>query len=266
MRSRCDFPEVGWFCDCRSGRLPRCFGSSRCSQRYRAWHSGNSQDVARRHRELEVLIDPSQSSEHGLTDAPDGLAPAEVFLYALADHLTQYVALVPGCAPVNRAAPATRVVARHMRHDVAVAACVNEVLGVVGLVRPHRLGLRAGNAIEHRQCRRSFIRAVGGRHHRTDDQPRSVLHQYVPLVAKNRRRVEALPEQPRIRIGAALVRVVTARLALPVGLGVAPRSRRRLVVAAILGPEALVARPGLDQSHRPRSAPWTAIPWCRPVA
>src|SRR5882724_3313004 len=208
MRSMTDFPSSESLDRYRSVRLSSEFCSSRRSLRYRAWHSGNSQDVARRHRELEVLIDPSQSSEHGLADTPDGLAPAEVLLYPLADHLTQYVALVPGRAPVNRAAPATRVVARHMRHDVAVAACVNEVSSVVSLVRPHRLGLRAGNGIEHRQCCRSFIRAVRGRHHRTDDQPRSVLHQHVPLVAKNRRRVEALPEQPRIRIGAALVRVV----------------------------------------------------------
>ena len=57
----------------------------------------------------------------------------------------------------------------------------------------------------------------------------------------------ALPVQARLRIGRASVGVVAARLAFPVGLGIAPAAARRLIVRAVLRAKALLAGPGLNQ-------------------
>jgi hypothetical protein len=73
-----DSQEIGSAGVCRCARWPAFLGSLHRSLRYRTRYSGNSQNVARDHRELEVLIDSSQSSVHGLADAAHGLAPTEV--------------------------------------------------------------------------------------------------------------------------------------------------------------------------------------------
>src|SRR6266545_7247722 len=139
MRSRTDFPSSESSDRCRSVRLSSGFCSLRRSLRYRARHSGDSDDIARGHDQLEVLIDPSQSPVHGLPDAAHGLAPAEVLLDALSDRLAQRIRSVSRRAPINRAAAAARVVARHMRDNVSHPAGVDAVLRVIGLVRPDAL-------------------------------------------------------------------------------------------------------------------------------
>src|SRR5712692_11702458 len=125
-----------WYFAPLDARLRTCFAvmgsSSRHPLRYRAHYSGDPQDVARGHGELEVLIDAPQSSEHRLPDAAHRLAPAEVFLDALSDRLAQSVAWVSGRARVNRAAATPGVIARHMRGDVAAATTPDEVPRVVG--------------------------------------------------------------------------------------------------------------------------------------
>lgn len=131
-----DLPSSGSSDPSRSVRLASDFCSLRRSLRYRARHSGDSDDIACRHREFEVLIDSAQASVHRLADTAHGLAPAEVLLDALSDRLAQRVPDVPGRARVNRAAAASGVVARHVRSDVSLAARGDEVLGVVGLVCP----------------------------------------------------------------------------------------------------------------------------------
>ena len=67
----------------------------------------------------------------------------------------------------------------------------------------------------------------------------------MPDVAELRRLAASLPVEPRIRIGGAGMGRIRALLALEVLLPVPPRPRR--LVPAILAPEALLARPGLDQ-------------------
>src|SRR6267378_7167337 len=78
MRMSGDSQPIGWLGFRRSARLPCRLVSWRRCLRYRAQHSGNSHDIARRHRELEVLIDAPHPPAHRLADAPHGLAPAEV--------------------------------------------------------------------------------------------------------------------------------------------------------------------------------------------
>src|SRR5712691_6984782 len=184
-----------WLCGDRFAAFGR---SLNCSLRDRKQYSGNPEDVACCHGELEVLIDATQPAVHGLSNPSDGLAPAEVLLDALANRLAKNVPAMPGGAGIDDAAPASAArMDRDVRRDLALAAARHEVLSVVGLVSAQSLALRA-------------------------------------------------------RVGGAPVRVVGARLALPVGLGVAARARGRLVVAAVLGLEALVARPRLDKGtvHR----------------
>jgi len=67
------------------------------------------------------------------------------------------------------------------------------------------------------------------------------------LVTEDRRRVVALAKGARVGIGRTRVGVVATRLAFPVGLGIAPTPSRPLIVAAVLRPKALLARPRLNQ-------------------
>jgi len=92
-------------------RASRIGGSLRRSLRRRAQHSSHSHDVARCHRQFEVLVDALDPSINGLSDAPDRLAPTEVFLDALANRLADGVPGVPGGSPVDGAAAAACVVA-----------------------------------------------------------------------------------------------------------------------------------------------------------
>ena len=75
-------------------------------------HSSHSQNVARGHRQFEVLVHTSQPTIDGLTDSADGLAPAEVFLDSLSYGLTDLVPLVPGRASVDRTATTARKIGR----------------------------------------------------------------------------------------------------------------------------------------------------------
>src|SRR6267378_2002919 len=117
MRSMSDFPSSESLDRYRSVRLSSEFCSSRHSLRYRARHSGDSDDIARGHSQLEVLIDSSQSPVHGLPDTAHGLAPTEVLLDAFSDRLAQCIRSVSRRSSIDRAAAAARVVARHMRDN-----------------------------------------------------------------------------------------------------------------------------------------------------
>ena len=127
-------------CEPQRGALAaRSWDSYRGSLRYRAQHSGHSHDVARGRRQLEVLIDPFDATVDGLADSPDGLAPTEVVLDSLSDHLAGGVARVMCRKPINGAAPLVGRVARHVRGDAALPAGGHEVPGVVSLVGSNRL-------------------------------------------------------------------------------------------------------------------------------
>lgn len=232
---------------CEAAHRRHSAASWRCSLRPREQYSGHSRQVARRHGQLEVLIDPLQAAEQCLPYVADRLAPAEVLLDALADRLTEPVAEMPGRARIDGAATAPAHVLGDVRGDVAAAAGGDEVGRVVGLVRTHRFELIARHRIEHGQGGYALAGAVGMGEHGADHQAVAVLHQGVPLVAQDRGRVVALAVEAGIGVGRARMGVVAARPAFPIGLGVASAARGRLVVRAVLGSEALLAGPGLDQ-------------------
>src|SRR5512145_160774 len=62
-------------------------------------YSRHTREIARGHGQFELLIDPLESSKDGLPNPPDRLSPTEVFLDALADDLTDPIALVPRRPP-----------------------------------------------------------------------------------------------------------------------------------------------------------------------
>src|SRR5258706_1492926 len=247
MQLKSDSQPIGSLGSGQSARLSGRWVSWRRCLRVRAQHSGNSYDVARRHRELEVLVDAPHPPVHGLADAPHGLAPAEVLFDALANRLADGIARVAHRTAVNRAAPAPPgVVTGHMGRDVAAAAGGDQVLGVVGLVGTEALGLCAPYSIEHRERCSTLALAIGVRYHGALPQPGAALHEHMALVAKNRGGVLALLKQPCLPNGAALMGGVGPPLPPPVGLLVAFRSRRGLVVRFLPWPESLVARPRPD--------------------
>ena len=221
-------------------------GSSRRSLRHRCQYSRHSSQVARQHRQLEVLVDSLDAAIRGLSNPADGLAPAEVLFDALANHLANAIADVPRGAAVDRAAALMRVVARDVRRHFARSAIPHKVAHVVTLVGAERLGVTTRYAIEQVQRTCAFGETVGMADHGPNHQARAVLHQDVPLITKDGSALPTLTEQARIRIGARFMRVVAAPLTLPVGVDIATTAGWR-VVRTVLGPEALVAGPRLDQ-------------------
>src|SRR3954471_7436685 len=129
-------PRTRWSTFGRGQRVrDRSFrGSLTGSCRQRRPHSRHPQQIAGGHGELELGIDASKASKHGLPQSPDGLAPTEVFLDSLADNLAQAVSGMASRPPIDGAAAATRVVASDVRCDAAFAAGVHEVRRVIGLV------------------------------------------------------------------------------------------------------------------------------------
>src|SRR5215475_4087284 len=97
-------------------------------------YSGQAQQVAGRHGELELQIDPSQAAKDGLPNPADSLCPAEVFFDTLAHHLAQSIAGMPGGEPIERTAAASGVVLSKMGSHTTFAASSHEVDGVERLV------------------------------------------------------------------------------------------------------------------------------------
>lgn len=222
-------------------------GSSRRSLRHHTWHSGHAGQIARNHRQLEVLVDALDTAIDGLPDPSDGLAPAEMLFDSFADDLANPVARMPRSATVDCAAAPTLIVARDMRCHVASAAIVHEVAGVIRLVGANCLRMSAWHAIEQLQRAGPLGETIRVTNHGADHQPRAILHQDVPVVAQNGRAPVALLEQSRLRISSRLVRGIATLLAFPVSVGVAATAGWRTIVRAVLAAEALVTGPRLDQ-------------------
>ena len=137
-----------------------------------------------------------------------------------------------------------------MRREPELAHACDEVFGVVVLVRRHR-----PPALPRREPRQHVGGAVPLSEPRRlgqlgiDNQPAAVLDQQVPQVGQFRRGVVGLAEQHRLRIGAGGVGLVRPFLALEVDFGVAALEPVAItvVVAAVVGFEALVRRPRLQQ-------------------
>lgn len=69
-----------------AARRSRLGGSLHRSLRHHRQHSRHSSQIARQHRQLEVLVDPFEAAIRGLSNPADGLAPAEVLFDAFANH------------------------------------------------------------------------------------------------------------------------------------------------------------------------------------
>src|SRR5450755_2840599 len=208
-------------------RLP-LFVSSRCSGRHRQRHSSDAQQVAGSHGELELLINPLQAAKHGLPDAADSLAPAEMLLDAFANDLAQAITGMAGGATVDRAAATSGVVAGDMRCYFPLTTPGDEVGGVVSFVGADTAATAVGHGVEHGQRCAALPEAIRMRDHGADHQAAAVLHQHMALVTEDRRRVMALAVGARIGVGGARVGVVATGLAFPVGLGIAPAAARPL--------------------------------------
>ena len=126
-------------------------GSSRRSLWHHPWHSGHAGQIARNHRQLEVLVDAPDAAIDRLPDPSDRLAPAEMLFDSFADDLADPLARMPRSATVDCAAAYTLIVARDMRCHVASAAIVHEVAGVIRLVGTDCLRMSAWHAIEQSQ-------------------------------------------------------------------------------------------------------------------
>src|SRR6516162_4565481 len=114
-------------------QLLRLASWSRCL-RDRHRYSGQAQQVACCHGELELQINPSQATKHRLPNPTHCLRPTEVFFDALAHDLAQSITGVPGGAPVDRTAAAPRVVLSKMRSHATFAAGGDKVDGVKSFV------------------------------------------------------------------------------------------------------------------------------------
>ena len=96
--------------------------------------------------------------------------------------------------------------------------------------------------VEQVQSRFSFRRSIGLRGHRRRSQTMPVLHQHVPEIAQPGRLTRGFLVQTSIQIGLRLVRLIGPLFTMEIHVRSAPR-----LVAAVLAPEDLVARPWLDQ-------------------
>ena len=135
-----------------------------------------------------------------------------------------------------------------MGRRVHRAQFIDEVLGVIALVgaerdRPRPVGAR----LDHVQRRDPLGMAVGLGQTGVDDEAVAVLHQRMPHEAELGFLARSLAIEPRLRIGRRGVRLVGALLAMEIRLAVPPAAWRRRLARAVLRPEALHRRPGLDQ-------------------
>src|SRR5260370_39783805 len=93
--------------------------------------------------------------------------------------------------------------------------------------------------MKHQQRGVALGVSIGVRDHRGRDQAVAVLHQCVAQITQLRLLAVALLVQPGVGIGGRFMRLVGALLAAKV--------RTVAVVGAVLGAEALLRGPGLDQ-------------------
>lgn len=97
-----------------AARRPRSGGSLHRSLLYHRQQSCHSGQVARQHRQFEVLVDPLDVPIHGLANSAVSLAPAEVLFDAFAFHLADAVAGVPQGIRASLLASATMTLLRCM--------------------------------------------------------------------------------------------------------------------------------------------------------
>ena len=180
------------------------------------------------------------------------LAPAKDAFDHFAALLRHAIARVPCRAGIDRACPpladfGRAIVLRHMRRDVDGTQVFNMALRIIGLVRACRDAMTNGLALgfQHGLRSASFRRAIGLCDDPCHRKPVPVLHGDMTHVAEPRLPPRRLAIETALRIGRARMRLVRAFLAAKI-------RAISFIVAAVLGPKALLRRPGLDQSsiHR----------------
>src|SRR5580692_3714116 len=180
------------------------------------------------------------------------LAPAKDAFDHFAALLRHAIARVPCRAGIDRASPpladfGRAIVLRHMRRDVDGTQVFNMALRIIGLVRACRDAMTNGLALgfQHGLRGAPFRRAIGLCDDPCHRKPVPVLHGDMTHVAEPRLPPRRLAIETALRIGRARMRLVRAFLAAKI-------RAVSFIVAAVLGPNALLRRPGLDQSpiHR----------------
>ena len=126
---------------------------------------------------------------------------------------------MPRRAAVDRAAAAAVRVLRNVRRYLAVAEIAHEPARVVAFVRAHRHAILACDPLRHLQRGVAFGGAAAldqfGVHH----QAVAIFDQHIPAIGQLGFVAGTLARQPRFRIAGRLVRVIAARLAVKVTVG-----------------------------------------------
>jgi hypothetical protein len=110
--------------------------SLRYSGRHRDRHSGDAQQVAGGHGELELLIDTVQSAKHRLSNAAHRLAPAKVFLDPFANGLAHLVTGMASGTSVYRTAAAAVCLQDSPAHRNRSQLSADQRGHIVGIVNP----------------------------------------------------------------------------------------------------------------------------------
>src|SRR5690606_34155893 len=202
-------------------------------------------EVARRHRQLKQRLDLRKAALLDLTHSGSRLEPSEVRFDPGARPQADRIPGVSGSAAIDGAA-AVRGVLRNVRGDTHGPTARDEVRRVVPLVRGQRAPSSAAQRTKHRQRRVTLTMAAGLRDTRCTHQSAAMLHEHMGLVAQLRPGI-ALAVKPGVRIAGRFVRVVATLLTLEIRLGVAMPTTRWVLRRPILGTEALVRGPRLQQ-------------------
>jgi hypothetical protein len=174
------------------------------------------------------------------------LQPAEAFFDSFPLLLADGVTRMPRGAAINRAAPASSQVLRHLRRHAQMAALLHKTERVEPFVAAHRQRLRAGKPLHHDQRRIAFRCPVRLEDFRVYDQSVAVLHQQISAVTQPGLLPLAFARQQRLGIGLGLVGLVRALLPVKVHRGIAGIIRRRSRLA-LLWLKALQTCPGFQQ-------------------
>jgi hypothetical protein len=208
----------------------------------KGYQFGQPHEVVGGAAEDEQPVNLVQSAQLHLADRAGLLEPSKSLFDQPSAAQADGVAGMPrGSAVEVRAAPL--LVLGHMRGDVQGTCGRDEILGVVSLVRAYGDAPPASFSLvlKHQQSGFALGVSIGLGHHGGGDEAVAVLHQRVSQIGQMRFLAIALLVQPRVRVAGRFMRVVGALLAMEV---------RAIGIGTVLGAEALVRGPGLDERHR----------------
>src|SRR5450759_381303 len=205
----------------------------------------HSYEIEGSERKGENRIDASQSTNFDFTDSTYDLLPSEDLLDTLALALTYFVSFVTSGPLIDRTTT-VRIVLRNVRRHAKRAQLPHEVARVIALVGTQGDGTRPTDALDHLQSRFSLGGSRGQRQAPVYDQTVPVLHERMAKVSQLGSGVRALAAQPRIGVRGRAMRLIAAFRSRIIDGRIATgiRAGRFIIVDR---PEALVARPGLDQ-------------------